>query len=351
MACTLSFLLAVNSGTARAIGPINTPPVAIGDAYSIGQGQSLTVPAKGVLTNDLDLDGDILTAVRVQPPSFGSVALAANGGFTYTPNAEYAGADQFTYRAYDGSAYSLPAVVVITILPAPTPTPAPTPAPTPVPTPRPTPTPAPTPTPTPKPTPVPTSTPAGSNPPGSTPAPTASPRVTPAPSSDPPTSSPSPAPRTDGPATTEPSASGSPEGSPGASEGPAVAASDHPAPSPSRERVDGPVTEGGYVASGGLSHPTGTSLAPAPEQHRWTVGSAADPVRVDVGTVALGVDWQYSIPALAIGVPGALVVILVLLQIAVGSFWLPLVSRHLGRFGPRPRRDTPPREVVGADRG
>ena len=45
----------------------------------------------------------------------GSVALAADGSFTYTPDADYHGPDSFTYRAFDGAAYSLPAIVTIDV--------------------------------------------------------------------------------------------------------------------------------------------------------------------------------------------------------------------------------------------
>ncbi|MEX2186849.1 MAG: Ig-like domain-containing protein [Pirellulales bacterium] len=53
--------------------------------------------ASGVLANDADLENNTLTAVLVSGPANGTLNLAANGGFTYTPTV--AAADSFTYRA------------------------------------------------------------------------------------------------------------------------------------------------------------------------------------------------------------------------------------------------------------
>jgi hypothetical protein len=81
----------------------NRAPVAPGDAFSTAEDTVLTVPAPGVLGNDTDPDGDPLTAVLVTGPSHGSLTLNANGSFSYTPAADFAGSDSFTYRASDGT--------------------------------------------------------------------------------------------------------------------------------------------------------------------------------------------------------------------------------------------------------
>jgi VCBS repeat-containing protein len=93
----------------------NTAPVAVADSYQTDQDTPLVVPAPGVLANDTDADSDPLTASKVTNPSHGTVTLNANGGFTFTPAAGYHGTDSFTYRAYDGSAYSNTVSVTITI--------------------------------------------------------------------------------------------------------------------------------------------------------------------------------------------------------------------------------------------
>ena len=55
--------------------------------------------AAGLLANDSDAENDVLQAQLVTLPAHGQLALGANGGFSYTPVANYAGPDSFTYRA------------------------------------------------------------------------------------------------------------------------------------------------------------------------------------------------------------------------------------------------------------
>src|SRR5205085_11155214 len=80
--------------------------------------RALNVTAAGILGNDTDVDGDILTAVLVAGPSHGTLTLNTNGSFTYTPAAAYNGADSFTYQARDPSgALSNAATVSFTVTP------------------------------------------------------------------------------------------------------------------------------------------------------------------------------------------------------------------------------------------
>jgi VCBS repeat-containing protein len=98
------------------VNPVNDVPTADDDAYSTNEDIPLTVPAAtGVLDGDADLDGDPLTAVLVDDVQHGSLALNANGSFTYTPAANYVGSDSFTYRATDGTVPSNLATVSLTI--------------------------------------------------------------------------------------------------------------------------------------------------------------------------------------------------------------------------------------------
>ncbi len=96
---------------------VNDPPVANSDSYNTNENTPLTVPSPGVLGNDIDVDGDSLTAVKVSDPTHGFVVLNSNGGFTYTPDEDYHGDDTFTYKAYDGTVYSNIATVTITVNP------------------------------------------------------------------------------------------------------------------------------------------------------------------------------------------------------------------------------------------
>lgn len=103
--------------TVEAAAVINEPPVAVDDAYTTAEDVALTVAAPGVLTNDTDPNGDVITAELVAQPAHGTVTLAANGGFVYTPNANWFGSDSFTYKAKDAELYSNIATVTITVTP------------------------------------------------------------------------------------------------------------------------------------------------------------------------------------------------------------------------------------------
>jgi VCBS repeat-containing protein len=98
------------------VGQPNHAPVAADDAYATPEDTPLPVPSVlGVLANDVDPDGDPLTAVLDTGPSHGTLELSADGSFTYTPAAGYAGLDTFTYHANDGQAGSNVATVDLTV--------------------------------------------------------------------------------------------------------------------------------------------------------------------------------------------------------------------------------------------
>jgi hypothetical protein len=92
-------------------------------AYSTGSDLTMIVgPADGVLINDtgatnlavFDTDGDPENGIQVtQGPSHGSLAMHADGSFTYTPNSGFQGLDTFSYRATDGTDVSAPATVTL----------------------------------------------------------------------------------------------------------------------------------------------------------------------------------------------------------------------------------------------
>src|SRR5262249_43150971 len=97
--------------------PVNDPPVANNDSYSINEDTTLIVAAPGVLGNDTDVDGDPLAAVLVGGPAHGTLSLNSNGSFSYTPAANYNGPDSFTYKANDGTVNGNTATVTITVNP------------------------------------------------------------------------------------------------------------------------------------------------------------------------------------------------------------------------------------------
>lgn len=97
------------------VGAVNDPPGAVDDAYSVNEDGTLQVTAPGVLGNDIDVDGDPLTAVLESGVINGTLTLNADGSFIYEPAPDFNGIDSFTYKANDGSSDSNVATVTITV--------------------------------------------------------------------------------------------------------------------------------------------------------------------------------------------------------------------------------------------
>ncbi|MFO0977996.1 MAG: Ig-like domain-containing protein [Planctomycetaceae bacterium] len=120
-----SFTYVANDGTldsavatvALTILPVNDIPVAVDNSFAVGEDTTLDVTAPGVLIDDTDVDGDVLTARLISGPSHGSVTFSSDGSFSYTPQLNYHGPDGFTYVANDGMADSAIATVALTVLP------------------------------------------------------------------------------------------------------------------------------------------------------------------------------------------------------------------------------------------
>jgi large repetitive protein len=106
----------VASATIR-IGASNDLPVGVNDEYTTAEDTPLEIVAPGVLANDTDIDSDALSSILVIPPLHGAVTLGADGGLVYTPDANFAGVDGFSYLANDGSGNSETAAVTINVSP------------------------------------------------------------------------------------------------------------------------------------------------------------------------------------------------------------------------------------------
>lgn len=100
---------------ASTVGSINNLPVAVNDLYTTAYEKVLDIPAAGLLSNDSDSDGDVLSASLTSSPSNGLVTVNADGSFSYTPNTGFSGVDSFTYTVDDGNDGSATATVEITI--------------------------------------------------------------------------------------------------------------------------------------------------------------------------------------------------------------------------------------------
>jgi hypothetical protein len=109
------------ASTSSAIPVADTAPVAVDDAFSVNQDNTLRVPAPGVVANDVDAEGQAILIVAPRPisgPTHGSLTLAADGSFTYTPVSGYVGTDSFTYAIGAGTLTSSAATVTIDVLSA-----------------------------------------------------------------------------------------------------------------------------------------------------------------------------------------------------------------------------------------
>jgi VCBS repeat-containing protein len=91
---------------------VNTAPVADPDS---AQG-SEDMPITGKLSAS-DAEGNDVTFHMLAGPEHGTLSLNGDGSFSYTPAANYNGPDQFTFRAFDGTSFSEPATVMLTVDP------------------------------------------------------------------------------------------------------------------------------------------------------------------------------------------------------------------------------------------
>ena len=99
---------------------VNLAPVAANDDYALNEDQALNVNGNNLpllTANDTDPNGDTLTVNTTAQtnPANGSVTLAADGTFSYQPNANFFGSDSFTYQILDGRGGSATATVNLTI--------------------------------------------------------------------------------------------------------------------------------------------------------------------------------------------------------------------------------------------
>ena len=103
------------------VNAVNDAPVPAADTAATEEDTPVTVP---VLDNDTDVDGALVpgSVIVVTPPAHGTTSVdGTTGALTYTPNADYNGADSFEYQVSDDGAplpaLSASATVDITIAP------------------------------------------------------------------------------------------------------------------------------------------------------------------------------------------------------------------------------------------
>ncbi len=87
------------------IGAVEENLGPVDDAYSVNEDAVLNVAVPGVLDNDVP--GGLATVVLETGPAHGTLSLNADGSFTYTPAANFHGADSFVYSLLVGQPTSL----------------------------------------------------------------------------------------------------------------------------------------------------------------------------------------------------------------------------------------------------
>ena len=101
------YLVTVSDGTASANNVLTVTALAPGsiaavaDAYAVNRNGTFTVPARGVLANDLPAPtrGTFTAALLTNVASGGTVGLESNGAVTFTPDSTFVGSTSFTYEA------------------------------------------------------------------------------------------------------------------------------------------------------------------------------------------------------------------------------------------------------------
>ncbi|MBH0015117.1 Ig-like domain-containing protein [Pseudoalteromonas sp. NGC95] len=96
----------------------NVAPVTKNDSYSLSEDETLVVTAaNGVLSNDTDPNNDSFSVDEkfIVAPTHGQLLLAIDGSFSYVPDANFNGVDQFQYQAIDSLGATSTATVTLVI--------------------------------------------------------------------------------------------------------------------------------------------------------------------------------------------------------------------------------------------
>jgi len=95
--------------------PENNDPVALDDVFRTFKNTALEIEAPGLLTNDINCEGETLTIKCRTLPDNGALLLRQNGSFCYTPNNNFYGVDTFTYSVSNDNGAISKAIVSITV--------------------------------------------------------------------------------------------------------------------------------------------------------------------------------------------------------------------------------------------
>ena len=112
-----SFTSKVNDGTADSppatvwitVTPVNDAPLATSKSVTVDEDSQLPIVLAGT-----DSETDSLSFSVIAAPSHGTVT-GTPPNLTYSPAANFCGADQFTFRCNDGTVSSVPSTILITV--------------------------------------------------------------------------------------------------------------------------------------------------------------------------------------------------------------------------------------------
>ncbi len=96
------------------VNAVNSAPVARDDAFATDEDTPVVFEVR---SNDSDVETGVLTPSIVRGPQNGRLAIRDDGSFGYTPNADFNGADSFTYEVSDGALRSNLATVTLSVRP------------------------------------------------------------------------------------------------------------------------------------------------------------------------------------------------------------------------------------------
>jgi len=92
--------ICLTENVSLSISPVNDPPVAVQDVFTINEDDLLN---NDVLVNDTEVENQPMTTSLSANPVNGAVTLNGNGTFSYIPTTNYFGVDSFSYEVCDNS--------------------------------------------------------------------------------------------------------------------------------------------------------------------------------------------------------------------------------------------------------
>jgi len=112
----VKFTDTIDPNTTLVPGSVKSAPIGVNDAYSTVGNVSIDVPVgSGLLNNDVNLDGDVLSVTAVDVTGTqGNVTFNANGSFTFNPTPGFEGTTTFLYTVNDGT-FNATGKVTITV--------------------------------------------------------------------------------------------------------------------------------------------------------------------------------------------------------------------------------------------